>query len=163
MKISKHSPKIILGIDPGYERLGVAIIKNTDKPNLIFSDCLRSNKKDEFSDRLFSIAEGLEKIIKKFAPDLISIENLFIVKNQKTAMAVSEVRGVIKYLARKNNIEIVEMTPPEIKLSITGYGHASKEAIYKMVSKIFILPDKKILDDEIDAIAIAVAGGFKKI
>lgn len=163
MKISKPLPKIILGIDPGYERLGVAIIKNTDKPELIFSDCIRSSKGDDFSDRLYFIATELEKVIKKFKPELIAIENLFIVKNQKTAMSVSEVKGVIKYLARKNNILIVEMTPPEIKLSITGYGHASKEAIYKMVSKIFILPEKKILDDEIDAIAIAVAGGFKRI
>ncbi|MBP7845962.1 MAG: crossover junction endodeoxyribonuclease RuvC [Candidatus Pacebacteria bacterium] len=163
MKISKHSPKTILGIDPGYERLGVAIIENTQKPSLIFSDCIRSKKGDEFIERLFSITTELEKIIEKFKPELISIENLFVVKNQKTAMAVSEVRGVIKYLARKNNIPIVEMTPPEIKLSITGYGHASKDAIYKMISKIFVLPKKGILDDEIDAMAIAIAGSFKKI
>lgn len=163
MKISNVRPKTILGIDPGYERLGVAIIENTDKPTLLFSDCLRSNPKDDFSERLYSIINALETIILKHKPELISIENLFVVKNQKTAMAVSEVRGAIKYLARKNNIPVVELTPPEIKLSITGYGQASKEAVYKMVSKIFVMPKKKILDDEIDAMAIAVAGSFKRI
>jgi len=163
MKISNVRPKTILGIDPGYERLGVAIIENKDKPILLFSDCIRSSAKENFSERLFSIINELEKIILKHKPELISIENLFIFKNQKTAMAVSEVRGAIKYLARKNNIPVVELTPPEIKLSVAGYGKASKDAIYKMVSKIFVMPKKKILDDEIDAMAIAIAGSFKRI
>lgn len=163
MKISKFRPKIILGIDPGYERLGVAIIENKDKPVLLFSECIRSEKKDDFSDRLFKIISELEKIILKYKPDLLSIENLFIVKNQKTAMAVAEVRGAIKYLAKKNKIKIVELAPSEIKFSITGYGQASKDGVYKMISRMLILPDKKILDDEIDAMAIAISGSFKQL
>jgi len=148
----------ILGIDPGFDRFGVSVLKKeNNKESLIFSDCLITNKKESFDTRLFQIGNDLEKIIKKYKPNHLSIEKLFLSSNKTTAMRVSEIRGICIYLAKKYNIDIFEYSPPEIKLAITGYGKASKEDISHMVALILKLDKKdKKIDDEYDAIAIAL-------
>jgi crossover junction endodeoxyribonuclease RuvC len=149
----------ILGIDPGYERLGIAILekdKTTRKENLIFSECFKTSAKSEFPERLFLIGEKLEEILKKYKPDVLSIETLFFTNNQKTVMRVSETRGLIIYLAKKFGLKIFEATPLQIKISTTGYGKASKDQVMKMVKMLINVDKTKKSDDELDAIAIAL-------
>lgn len=148
----------VIGIDPGYDRLGVAIVeKNFSGEKLIFSDCLTSNKKDVWEERLISLGIELEKIIKKYQPQTLVMEKLFITSNQKTAMAVAEVRGMILYLAGKNILKVVDFSPVEIKSCLTGYGRADKKQVTSLVEKIVKIDhSRKILDDEYDAIAIAL-------
>jgi crossover junction endodeoxyribonuclease RuvC len=148
----------IISIDPGYERLGVAIIdkeKNT-KEIIVFSDCFRTSAKETFEDRLFSIGEKLENIISEYSPTALSIENLFIQNNQKTAMRVSEVRGAIIYIAKKYKLTIKEYTPLQIKLAVTGNGKSTKDQVIKMVNMLVKNINGKKLDDEYDAIAIGL-------
>jgi len=148
---------IILGIDPGYERLGVAILeKNDGKEELLFSNCIKTSTKEPFNERLFVLGENLEKIIKKWKPDIVAIEKLFFTNNQKTAMRVSEVRGLIIYLAMLYKSEVHEFTPLEIKTAVVGYGKAEKKQVEHMVKTILKLKDKKRYDDETDAIACAL-------
>ena len=148
----------ILGIDPGFDRLGIAIVdKEKQKEILIHSSCITTSKKDSFESRLFQIGENLEKIIAIYHPNELAIETLFFTKNQKTIITVAEVRGVCLYLAHKHNLSVHEYSPPQIKLAITGHGKASKEDIALMVPKILKHPLLiKALDDEIDAVAIAL-------
>ncbi|MFA6416252.1 MAG: crossover junction endodeoxyribonuclease RuvC [Candidatus Paceibacterota bacterium] len=148
----------ILGIDPGYDRLGVAIIEKTKTgEKLIFSTCLTSNKKEAWEKRLLSLGQEIEKIIKKYHPNTLAMERLFVTVNQKTAMAVAEVRGMILFLAAKHSLSTTDYTPMEIKSCLTGYGHADKKQMMNLVGRIMkIDPQKKILDDEYDAIAIAL-------
>ncbi len=148
----------IISIDPGYERLGVAIIdkeKNT-KEVVVFSDCFRTSAKETFEDRLFSIGNSLENIISEYSPTALSIENLFIQNNQKTAMRVSEVRGAIIYIAKKYKLNIKEYTPLQIKLAVTGNGKSTKDQVIKMVNMLVKNINGKKLDDEYDAIAIGL-------
>ena len=148
---------IILGIDPGFERMGCAILKKNGKRNdLIYSVCLKTDKNLSFEKRLLSLGKSLEKIIKNYKPDIISLEKVFFFKNQKTASRISEVRGMILYLAAKNKIEVREYTPLQVKMNLTGYGRAEKFQVQKMVE--IILKNNKIpkQDDEADAIAIAL-------
>ena len=149
----------ILGIDPGYERLGVSILeknKNDKKERVLFSECFKTSAKLEFSERLNLIGEEVKKIIKKYKPEILSIETLFLNTNHKTVMRVAEARGVIIYEASCAGLKIFEASPPQIKIATTGYGKASKEEIIKMV-KILVEIDKlKKSDDELDAIAIAL-------
>ncbi len=149
---------IILGIDPGYDRLGIAII---DKPNkgkeiLIYSSCLQTSTKDTIYMRLLQIGNEVSRVIKDFKPDVLAIENLFISKNQKTAMRVSEARGIIIYEALKMNLPVFEYSPMQIKSSVAGDGTADKERIFKMICLLIKLPNKKTVDDEYDAIAVAL-------
>lgn len=149
----------VLSIDPGYERLGIAIIEknNTGKEQLIYSDCFRTSPKDLFETRLLLIGKEIERLLEEYRPDGFAVENLFLSNNQKTAMRVAEVRGVLIYLASKASLKIKEMTPLQIKLAVTGDGKSSKDQIIRMVNLLIKIPNKKMLDDEYDAIAVGLA------
>ena len=148
----------IIGIDPGYDRMGIAVIEKVSgkKDAVIYSDCLQTSAKEDIYQRFLKIGIKVGEVIEKFEPDALSIENLFIANNKKTAMRVSEVRGIIIYEAVKRAAPVHEYTPMEIKLSVTGDGSSDKVRIIKMVSLLVELPSKKRVDDEYDAIAVAL-------
>lgn len=148
----------ILGIDPGFDRLGICILdKEENKETLIHSECITTSKKESFEIRLAEIGEQLSKILKKYKPNELAIETLFFTTNQKTIITVAEARGICIYLSHINDLTVYEYSPPQIKLAIAGHGRATKEDISHMTSKILSGQIKKgILDDEMDAIAIAL-------
>lgn len=148
----------ILGIDPGFDRLGVCILdKEKTTETLIFSTCITTSKKESFEKRLLALGEQLEKIIITYSPNELAIETLFFTTNQKTIITVAEVRGICIYLSHKYGATIFEYSPPQIKLAIAGHGKGSKEDIAIMVPRILKKPLLiNTLDDEIDAIAIAL-------
>ena len=147
----------VLAIDPGYERLGVAVIeKQKNQEQLLYSACVITPRALPFSERLLMLGKAIEKIIKEYKPILVAIEKLFFTTNQKTASAVSEVRGMLLYLAARHHLPIVEFTPLEIKNTITGYGKASKEQVAAMVRQLAQIKTAPKHDDEYDAIAIGL-------
>ncbi len=152
----------ILGIDPGYDRVGVAIIDkaNKEKERLIFSTCIETNKKDPFETRVCSIGLEIKNIIKNFKPNRLAIESLFIEKNQKTAMRVSEARGIIIYESALGGLEIKEFSPLQIKIAVTGYGRSDKRQVIDMLHRLIKIETKIKHDDEYDAIAVALTGLF---
>ena len=151
---------IILGIDPGFERLGIAILEKekNQKEHVVFSECFKTSAKLEFPERLQLIGEQVEKIIKKYKPDVLAIETLFLTTNHKTVMNVAEARGVVIYEAKKAGLKIFEASPPQIKIATTGYGKADKEQVMRMVKLLVDIDKNKKSDDELDAIAIALTG-----
>ena len=154
----------ILGIDPGFDRLGVCVLdKDGGKETLIYSSCIVTSKKDTFEKRLENIGTALEKIFKKYKPEELAIETIFFTKNQKTAINVAEVRGVCLYLSCKHKLSIYEYSPPEIKLAVAGAGNATKAEISRIVPKILKKQLKSdLLDDELDAIAIALCHSSRR-
>ncbi|MEK7662292.1 MAG: crossover junction endodeoxyribonuclease RuvC [Patescibacteria group bacterium] len=144
----------VLAIDPGFERVGIAIIeKFAGKEKLLHSECFKTSAHNEFPERLKSLGIKVGNVIKEWKPDAFTTEKLFLSVNQKTAMRVSEARGVIIYEASKAGLPVREFTPLEIKMAITGYGKATKNQVSIMVRKLISFPDKKALDDELDAVA----------
>ena len=162
----KNENRVILGIDPGYDRCGVAILGgNIRKPEVLFSCCIETSKTKTFPARIEFIFNALNQIIQKWQPNEIAIENLFITTNQKTAMRVSEARGVCLLAGQINRLKLAEYTPLQVKTYLTSYGKADKNQVYFIVEKILKLDfsDKDLEkqwknkhDDEIDAIAIAL-------
>lgn len=148
----------ILAIDPGFERVGVAVIEKTNSPKhtLVYSDCFKTKKGLDFHLRLSLIGEEIERLVKKYKPKSLAIEKLYFTTNQKTAMGVAEARGVIIYCASHNGLEIFEYTPPQIKVAVTGYGKADKNMVISMVPRLINIEKKTKLDDELDAIAIGL-------
>src|SRR6185436_5679758 len=147
------------GIDPGFERLGVAVLeknKGNKKEKVLFSECFKTHSKLEFSERLGLIGEEVKKVIKKYKPEVLAIETLFLTTNQKTVMHVAEARGVVIYEASCAELKVFEASPPQIKIATTGYGHANKDQIMKMVRILVEIEKSKTSDDELDAIAIAL-------
>jgi crossover junction endodeoxyribonuclease RuvC len=147
----------IIAIDPGYERVGVAILeKTTGKETLLFSECLKTSAKEPHEKRLKIIGEGIGNLIRKYKPKALAIETLFFQTNAKTAMKVSEARGVILYEAAKNSLEVSEFTPLQIKVAVTGYGKSDKSQVIFMVKKLIKVTEPVKYDDEYDAIAVGL-------
>lgn len=154
--IKKTNEKInILAIDPGFDRVGFAVgfILN-NKLEIREYGLIQTNKKDSLFKRYQQIQNRLLQLIEQYEINECSIESLFFFKNQKTALTVSEARGVIIGTLLKFNVTIHEYTPLQIKQALTGYGRADKKAITKMVQLLTKLDLKKVVDDAIDALAI---------
>lgn len=151
----------IVGIDPGYDRVGIAVLEkspDTKKVLVIFSECFETDKKLDVTERVYLVGKRVQEVLDKYKPDAVSLETLFFNTNQKTAMAVAGVRGMIMYLAKATNCQIFEYHPQEIKVATTGYGKSDKIAVTTMVRQLVANCPPKAKDDEYDAIAIAITG-----
>lgn len=149
----------IISIDPGYERLGLAIIEKekNQREVLLFSECFKTSAKLPHHERLALIGDRIKDVIKKWKPEQLATEKLFFAGNQKTALLVAEARGVILYTGSSLGLEIFEYRPNEIKIAITGYGSAQKKQMMDMTRKLIKIDSKTNSDDELDAIAIGLA------
>jgi len=148
-----------LGIDPGYGRLGFGLISSDGRNNkIIDSGLIATTPQKCWEDRLYEVAVRVEAILKERKPDGVILEKIFFSRNQKTALKISEIKGVILYLAKKHKIPVLEFSPNELKLGITGYGLADKKQVQYAVK--MLLKDKDIskFDDVFDALALALLG-----
>lgn len=148
----------IISIDPGYERLGLAVIEKSarQKEMLIFSECFKTSAKLPHHKRLALIGNKIREVVQNYRPEQLATEKLFFSGNQKTAMLVAEARGVILFTGSSLGLDIFEYTPNEIKIAITGYGKAQKNQMIDMVKKLIVVDKKTNSDDEFDAIAIGL-------
>ncbi|OGF46037.1 MAG: crossover junction endodeoxyribonuclease RuvC [Candidatus Firestonebacteria bacterium RIFOXYC2_FULL_39_67] len=148
----------ILGIDPGIATTGYGLIENKGS-NLCLVDygCILTTPKMPVPERLNKLFNELSKLIKKQKPDEVAIEELFFAKNVKTAMSVSQARGVIVLSCIRSGMKAVnEYTPLEVKMALVGYGRAEKQQVQKMVTTLLNLKEMPKPDDAADALAIAV-------
>lgn len=147
----------VLAIDPGFDRLGIAIMDNaTGTDVLVYSDCIETKRNEALVDRLFFLGKEIENILKTHKPDAIGIETLFFNTNQKTAIGVAQARGIIIFLAKAAHCTVYEFGPQEIKVAVTGYGKSDKKAVIDMVKRLVHNVPEKALDDEYDAIAVGI-------
>jgi crossover junction endodeoxyribonuclease RuvC len=159
---------IILGIDPGTATTGFAIIKIKDLKLEIKNDnleilefgCIKTLFGKNMGERLMEINKDINNLIKKHKPEILAIESIFFFKNLKTAMPVSQAKGVILYTAAKNKIPVCEITPLQMKMTIAGYGRAEKKQVQKMIKIIFNLEKIPKMDDAADALGIAFCGAM---
>jgi len=155
--------RTILGIDPGTGRLGWAVLEKNkefrimNKGEIQILDCglIETKANTPLPDRLELIFDELTKVIEKYSPDEMAIEELFFVKNVKTGISVAHARGVAMLAGKLGKMEIFEYKPNEIKLGICGYGHADKKQIAKMI-ELHIRGCKIEQDDTADAVAVAL-------
>jgi crossover junction endodeoxyribonuclease RuvC len=152
---------IVLGLDPGTALAGWGVVDTgvkhrVDQAICLGYGCITTDKSMTDSQRLLAIANGLELILDKHKPDLVSVEKLFFSNNQKTVMTVSQARGVLLYVIERQGYALMEFTPQEVKLAITGYGRAEKPQMQKMVQMLLKLPEIPKPDDAADAVAIAL-------
>lgn len=158
---NKKAKEIILGIDPGFGRMGFGVIEKKGQDWKVLSyGCVVTSVKLSFVDRLKELSSDLKKIIKKYHPDCVAVEDLFFYKNLKTAIKVGEARGVILLTLCQANIPIEEFTPLQVKQALTGYGRAEKSQVQKMVGMLFKINKKNIQDDAADALAIALTCAY---
>lgn len=156
----------IIGIDPGTATTGFGIISynNNRKSefNILEFGVISTSKKDSDEQRLKILFEDLSFLIKKYKPEKIGIEKLYFTNNQKTAMTVSQARGVILLAAKLNDLEINEFTPLQVKSTLCGYGKADKKQVQFMIKQTFGLKQIPKPDDAADALAIALCSAWHK-
>ncbi|MDE2116937.1 MAG: crossover junction endodeoxyribonuclease RuvC [Patescibacteria group bacterium] len=153
----------LIAIDPGYERLGIAVIEKTPqsqrgsgKETLVYSDCFKTDKALPHNERLGLVAAELDRVIDEFAPAALCLETLFFSVNQKTAIKVAEVRGVILAAAAKHDLKVYEYGPGQIKVAVTGYGKSDKAQVMSMIPRLIRITKPIKHDDEYDAIAVGL-------
>ena len=147
----------ILGIDPGYDRIGVAIVnKEGGSETLVYSDCFQTSKELEIPERINEFITEMARLIQEYNITELGIENLFFNQNKTTAMRVAEARGAMISTAQQSGLLVAEYTPLQIKQAVAGYGKADKKQVHTMVQQLVRLEDRKYIDDEIDAIAVAL-------
>lgn len=147
----------VLGIDPGSETLGWGVVEGSGlKYFPVEYGTVKSSPKDAFSKRLLKIYDGVEAVIAKFKPDVISVEEAFYATNVKVALKLGQVRGVVLLLGEKAGLEISEFSPRLIKQTVVGYGNAEKHQVQEMVRLLLKLKTVPQPHDAADALAIAI-------
>ncbi len=157
MKRSERNERLILGIDPGFGRMGYAVVAAAgDDLRLIVCDAIMTPTGQAYPLRLQLIYEELSVIIARYCPQEAAIEELFFGKNATTTIGVAQARGVVLLTLVQSGLTITEYTPSEVKLAVTGYGAARKEQVGYMVRQLLDLPSIPRPDDAADAAAIAI-------
>lgn len=149
---------IIMGIDPGLATVGFGVVSSgcVNDIEAIEYGAVLTEAGIKVEDRLLEIYENIDELCKTYRPEGAAVERLYFNTNEKTAINVSQARGVILLALRKNNVPIYEYTPLQIKQALTGYGRAEKKQIMYMVKTILRLDSEPRPDDTADALAAAI-------
>ena len=160
---------IILGIDPGTATTGYGVIlaksmnsRSKDNFKCLGYGSIKTSPEMAMPQRLKKLHNELSKLLKEHQPEIMVVESLFFFKNMKTAMPVSQAKGVILLTAAKKNILVHEFTPPQVKMLVAGSGKAEKINVQKKVQAIFGMKDIPKPDDAADALAIALTYVFAR-
>lgn len=161
---AKIESRVILGIDPGLADTGFGVIEESaGQLRCLTYGSIKTKKGLSLSARIMELEKELDKIIKKYQPDLAGVEQLFFCNNAKTALLVGQARGVVLLTLAKNKLPLLEFTPLQVKQAITGYGSADKKQIQQMVKLILSLKEIPRPDDAADALAIAICGAGSRL
>ena len=155
---------IIMGIDPGIAKTGFGIIssvfdsksKNQNKIKCLDYGLIETDKLLSPAQRLKRLYLELSRLINKYNPNILAVESVYFFKNLKTAIPVSQAKGVILLAAAQKKIPVHEFTPLQAKMAITGYGRAKKHQIQEMVKLLLNLKKIPSPDDAADALLMAI-------
>lgn len=154
---------IILGFDPGTSRIGYAVLENRGHKIYLREAGLLGGDTNKGPYSLAKIHENTLVLLKRWRPEAVAIERLFFYKNQKSALAVAEARGVLVLTTTLAGLKVYEYTPLEVKKIVTGDGRADKTQVQKMIRLTLGLEKNlKGPDDITDAVAIALTHYFQK-
>ncbi|SFS18773.1 Holliday junction endonuclease RuvC [Agrococcus baldri] len=152
----------VLGVDPGLTRCGVGVVDIAHRtPSLVHVEVLRSDAGEPIEQRLLRIARGVEAAIDAHRPDAIALERVFAQANLRSVMGVAQISGIVLRAAAERQIPIALLTPTEVKASVTGYGAADKRQVGEMVRRLLRLEAAPKPADAADALAIAIAEGWR--
>ncbi|MEA5047260.1 MAG: crossover junction endodeoxyribonuclease RuvC [Eubacteriales bacterium] len=150
----------ILGIDPGYAILGYGVVDASGtKLTAVDFGVIETTPDERMPARLTRLYDGTRTLIERFHPEHAVFEELFFYRNTTTALGVGAGRGVAILAAEQAGIPLYEYTPMQIKLAVTGNGHADKRAVQQMVKMLLSLSRPPKPDDAADALAAAICHG----
>lgn len=150
----------ILGVDPGYALMGYGVVDvQGTKLTCVDYGVIETKPPEPLPERLGRLYDGMEELIRRYQPQAAVFEELFFYRNTTTALAVGAGRGVALLAAQQAGLPLYEYTPMQIKLAVTGDGHAQKQAVQSMVRMLLSLGCIPKPDDAADALAAAICHG----
>jgi crossover junction endodeoxyribonuclease RuvC len=151
-------PLVILGLDPGVARLGFGAVSwQAGVPVCLDYGCLTTEKAQPLAERLLFLSQELKKLFTQYKPEVVGVETIRFAQNRTSGVAVAEARGLILAAAAEAGKQIVEISPLQVKQSLTAYGQAGKNQVQLMVQKLLKLSELPQPDDAADALAVAIA------
>ena len=152
----------ILGIDPGLARVGYGVIDVTESRRQML-DCgiIRTEPGRPDGDRMVEIAHDLRILVRRWRPQQAAVEKFFFYRSSNTINVV-QARGVIMMTLARFRLPVVEFPPMQIKLALTGFGHADKDDVLDAVMRELNLSEPPKPDDAADALAVALTGWFQR-
>jgi crossover junction endodeoxyribonuclease RuvC len=157
-----QKPKIILGIDPGTQVMGYALLKvDGNKTQVLLMDILKLTQHKDIYERLEKIHSKVSEIIKLYQPQTFAIEAPFFGKNVQSMLKLGRAQGVAIAAAMHAGILVTEYSPKKVKQSITGNGNADKDQVWKMLQRILNIEEKPQYFDATDALAVALCHHYQ--
>lgn len=154
---------LVLGIDPGSIVTGFGLVEQDEGTmKLLAWSCVKTSSKAPLAERLRRIHAETVRMIEAHRPDEVAVENVFQAKNVKSALKLGHARGVILLAAAQAELPISEYAPREVKQSVVGTGAATKSQVASMVDRLLNLSGQKLLEDESDAVAVAICHLHKR-
>ncbi len=149
---------IVLGIDPGTQATGYGVVSRRDARSYSLLECgvIRTSASTPLALRIREIYEGIEEILDRYQPDVLSVERVFQGKNVKSALTLGHARGVVLLAAALRNVEIAEYSPRQIKKAVVGTGGAEKSQVAFMVQQMLRLRTPPKPHDAADGVAAAL-------
>lgn len=147
----------VLGIDPGFGRMGYGIVER--KQGMLCAvgyGLFESEKSKPLASRLLEIHGKVRDLIEHYSPDCVATEALLFAQNRTTALDVSKALGAILVAAAESGLPWEEYSPPQVKSTVTGNGSADKKQVQFMVSRLLNLKEQPKPDDVADALAVAI-------
>ena len=153
----KSQVRRVLGIDPGLANTGFGVVDFCNgRYRMVSYGCITTGSEDPHGQRLLTIYNRLCAVIDEFRPTEAGMETLYFAKNAKSAMGVSEARGVVKLCLAQHNIALGEYTPNQIKQAVTGTTSADKKLVERYVKLLLGLETEPKPDHAADALAGAI-------
>jgi crossover junction endodeoxyribonuclease RuvC len=146
---------VALGIDPGLSRCGYGVVvRRGGELAALEAGTLRTPAGDDLGVRLSTLADSVAALISRHRPEVMVVERVLFRRNARTAMSVGQASGVALVAAARAGIPVVEVSPSEVKLAVTGDGAAGKDRVQDMVARLLRLPTPPGADAA-DALALA--------
>jgi crossover junction endodeoxyribonuclease RuvC len=153
---------IILGIDPGTQVMGYAILKtNGQQAQVLLMDVLKLTSHKDIYERLEKIHTKVTELIQLYHPTTFAIEAPFFGKNVQSMLKLGRAQGVAIAAAMHAKISVTEYSPKKVKQSVTGNGNADKEQVWKMLQRILTIEEKPQYFDATDALAVAMCHHYQ--
>ncbi len=148
---------VVLGVDSGSLSTGYGLVEGQgSRLRALEFGAIRNPASAPHPERLFAIQERLRELLRKHRPDAVALEEVFVAKNARSALILGQVRGVVMVTALAEGVKVSEYTPNQVKMAVTGYGHADKAQMQQMVKLLLGLDSPPTPHDAADALALAI-------
>ena len=147
----------VLGIDPGVSRCGYgAVVREAGRLRAVAAGVIRTSPSAPLPERLLVLDRELGSLIAQIAPSTVAVERVLFQANVRTAMSVGQASGVALVIAARERVPVVQYSPNEVKLAVTGHGGADKAQVSAMVARLLTLSHIPGPPDAADALALAI-------